>query len=384
MKFGTTFSSHWDGDLPQSEIYRQTVSRMVQSERLGYWSAWVTEHHFGNDADYKPFGWDGQLRAYDMTVDPLTLLSHVAALTSRIRLGTGVLVLHYDHPLRVAERAAMLDVLSGGRLELGLGRGSGFREPPVFGVPTDKDASKRKFREEIEILLKAWAGKPFAYAGEFFNFHEIEVVPHPLQKPHIPLYLGVGDPVSLKLAADHRLSYATTAGAWGWGSMDRSLAAHKVFEDAAAAAGYDISDALYPDTLFSFCAETDAEAEEMAEEHLMRFSFHVEAHYQRQRNGMAALSVFAPSNSGDQPKDAGVDDIRKLARSQFESNLIGSPKTICEKVAALKERLPFLNYILAVSDAGAPPAAFVDKSMALLAREVLPKFPDSAAVRPAA
>lgn len=382
MKFGTTFSSHWDGDISQAQVYKQTIDRMVECERLGYWSVWMTEHHFANNPDYKPYGWEGPLRAYDLGPDPLTLLSHVAARTSRIRLGTGVLVLHYDHPLRVAERAAMLDVISGGRLELGIGRGSGIREPLAFNVPTDKDASKRKFFEEIEILQKAWTGKPFKFEGEFFNFPELEVVPHPLQAGGVPLYVGAQDPISLEFAARNNLSVANVAGAWGWPSVDKHNEAFKVFEDTAAAIGRDISGCLYPDTLFLFCAESDAEAEEYAEEYLSRFSFHVEAHYERQLHGPSIRATYAnPSGvSGGKAPMITVDDIRALARTQFETNLIGSPKTICEKIAAVKERMPTLNYVLAIADAGAPPAAFVDKSMALFAKEVLPRFATSEAV----
>ena len=129
IRIGTTHMLHWD-NRPQQQVFAEGVERMVLAEELGFWSAWVTEHHFANDPEYLPYDApEARYPAYDLVSDPLTFLSYVAGRTSRIRLGTGVLVLPYDDPLRIAERAAIVDQLSGGRLELGIGRGSGFREP---------------------------------------------------------------------------------------------------------------------------------------------------------------------------------------------------------------------------------------------------------------
>jgi alkanesulfonate monooxygenase SsuD/methylene tetrahydromethanopterin reductase-like flavin-dependent oxidoreductase (luciferase family) len=376
VKFGINQGSHWTGDLTQKQVLERTIDRIVLAETLGFWSAWLTEHHFANDPDYAPYGWPGRFRAYDLVTDPIALNIWAAARTSRIRLGTGVLVLHYDNPIRVAERAAMLDVLSGGRVELGLGRGGGFMEPSVFGVPTDKAASYRKFIEEVDILLKAWSGERFSYDGEFFQFHEIEVIPTPLQRPNIPLYLGITDQPSLEFAARNGLSYAGITGAWGWGTLEKSLNVERIFVDAAAAVGRDATQAYHPTTLFLFCAETDAEAEEVAEQHLMNFSLHVESHYQRNRNGQAGLANFRPDLFDRDNLETGLEDIRKLARSQFETNLIGSPRTICEKLTALRERAPMVNYVLAIADGGDPPSEFVDQSMTRFARGVIPHFAD--------
>ncbi|MET0239131.1 MAG: LLM class flavin-dependent oxidoreductase [Sphingobium sp.] len=376
MKIGINQGSHWSGDLTQKEVLDRTIERIVLAEKLGYWSAWLTEHHFANDPVYAPYGWPGRFRAYDLVTDPIALNTWAAARTSRIRLGTGVLVLHYDNPLRVAERAAMLDQLSGGRVELGLGRGGGFMEPSVFDVPQDKAASYRKFIEEVDILLKSWSGKRFAYDGEFFNFHEIEVVPTPFQQPGIPLYLGITDKPSLEFAAQKGLSYAGITGAWGWGTVDKAHEVERIFVEAAAAAGRDATKDYHPTTLFLYCAETDSEAEEVAEKHLMNFSLHVESHYQRNRNGQAGLARFRPDLFDSNKFDTDLEDIRKLARSQFETNLIGSPKTICEKLTALRERAPMVNYVLAIADGGDPPAGFVNQSMTRFAQGVIPHFAD--------
>jgi alkanesulfonate monooxygenase SsuD/methylene tetrahydromethanopterin reductase-like flavin-dependent oxidoreductase (luciferase family) len=91
---------------------------------------------------------------YDMASDPMRLLSWVAARTTTLGVGTAVSILHWEYPIRTAERAALLDVLSAGRLELGVGRGLGFREAKVFGVPDDQAANERRYHEAVEILRR--------------------------------------------------------------------------------------------------------------------------------------------------------------------------------------------------------------------------------------
>jgi alkanesulfonate monooxygenase SsuD/methylene tetrahydromethanopterin reductase-like flavin-dependent oxidoreductase (luciferase family) len=146
MKFGFMQMAHCRPRDSAAAALDRFVSTAVEAERLGYWSCWTTEHHFGSNPEYRPFGVpedEYDMADYDMVADPLTLFTYVAAKTERLRLGTGVVVVHWDHPIRIAERAAMLDLLSGGRLELGIGRGAGFREVGVFKVPTDGDESRR-------------------------------------------------------------------------------------------------------------------------------------------------------------------------------------------------------------------------------------------------
>src|SRR4051794_19583216 len=126
MKIGTAHMTPLVRGRTQRQTLEECAERMIAAEQFGYHSSWVTEHHFANDTSYNALGYPVEDNpAYDLTPDPLTFLTYVAAKTKTLRLGTGVVVLHYDHPLRVAERAATLDQLSGGRLELGVGRGSG-------------------------------------------------------------------------------------------------------------------------------------------------------------------------------------------------------------------------------------------------------------------
>ncbi|HVW02592.1 MAG TPA: LLM class flavin-dependent oxidoreductase [Planctomycetaceae bacterium] len=375
MKFGIILTAHWDGNTTQQVVLNKMVDRIVEAERLGYWSAWTTEHHFANDPNYLPFGWDeARFRAYDLAADPLTLLTFAAARTSRIRLGTGVLVLHFDNPLRIAERAAMLDIFSGGRLELGVGRGSVSPENTVFGGPEDPLTNQERFHEGIQILLKSWSGKPFEFQGKYYQVPRVEVVPRPLQQPFPPLFIASSDPLNQRFAAENGLSYASIVGAWGLAHVQGHNRLHEQFVQMANAAGRDVSRTPFPIVLFMCCMESNAQAEEIGEQYLMRFSAHVEGHYERQRRGQAFHSGINSPAGGPSVTNAKLEDVRALAKRQLETNLIGSPKIIAEKLDALLKQVPSINYVLAITDAGSPPSELVQRSMELFAREVAPRF----------
>ena len=120
-------SSSLPDEEPGGAVHR-FVRIAVRAEELGYWSVWSTEHHFGSDRGYRPHDVSVEEYVdtdYDMASEPMMLLSYVAAQTSRLKLGTAVVeILHWDDPIRVLERAVTLDALSGGRVELGVGRGA--------------------------------------------------------------------------------------------------------------------------------------------------------------------------------------------------------------------------------------------------------------------
>lgn len=379
MKFGTMHTPHWDEGVSQRQILLQTAERMIRAEELGFWSSWTTEHHFGNDPAYTPYGpRDRWALAYDVVADPMTLLAYVAARTTRLRLGTGVMVLHFHNPVHVAERSAMVDLLSGGRLELGVGRGSGYNEPLFFGVPDTNEASQDKFYDELDILLKAWSGERFSHASDFFTMPEISVVPSPLQRPHPPVYLSNRSLRSLEYAADHGLSYAAVSATASEEDIQRHNDSHAHFVERSQAAGRDIGGNLYPNTIYLYCSDSQAEAEEVAEEALVNFGVHGATHYEFDRREPGDPNADSGFTNGlTDFKD--IESLHTRAKRQIETNLVGTPSVVAEKLAAMIERIPTLNYVMAITEAGTPPPAFVDRSMELFATEVMPKFAEERA-----
>ena len=161
------------------------IETNVEAEALGYHSSFVTEHHFTKI---------GQLSA------PLTLLTYLAARTTRLRLGTAILVLPWHNPVLLAEQVATLDLLSRGRLDLGIGKGYRHNEFAGFALPPGE--AEPRFEEVLDVMVRALAANdPFSHNGRFFRFDGIVVEPPPYQRPHPPLWLAAGSAASITTCA---------------------------------------------------------------------------------------------------------------------------------------------------------------------------------------
>ena len=172
-----------DGDLGRG--FWEFIETSVEAERLGFYSTFLVEHHFSGS---------GQVSA------PLDLLSWVAARTRSIRVGTAVLVLPWHDPVLLAERAATLDLLSGGRLDFGVGKGYRHSEFAGFCVPTEE--AEARFDESLAVILQAWrSDEPFSHEGRFWHYDEIVVEPPTAQKPHPPVWIAAGNSESVRNVA---------------------------------------------------------------------------------------------------------------------------------------------------------------------------------------
>lgn len=171
----------------ERECYASTVEQAVLADRLGFDRVWAVEHH--------------NLRYYAHCTAPEVLLTYIAAKTDRIRVGHGVAMLpkNYNHPIRVAERTATLDILSGGRIDLGTGVSSSEKEMGAFGV--DPDTRHAEWEEAIRIIPRMWREEPFEHHGEYFDIPPRHIVPRPVQEPHPPLFVAATRVETLETAA---------------------------------------------------------------------------------------------------------------------------------------------------------------------------------------
>lgn len=169
---------------PAGDVYSELLDLFAHGETLGFTRTWVAEHHF---SDYGTLG------------GPPVFLAALAARTSSMRLGSAVSVLPFHDPLRLAEDYAAVDVISGGRLDFGAGRGYQPGEFAGFGV--DMADARDRFWEELDIITTAWKGEPFAHDGRFHRFPEVAVRPRPLQDP-VPLYVASVSPETFDLALE--------------------------------------------------------------------------------------------------------------------------------------------------------------------------------------
>lgn len=176
----------WPEGKEPSQVYEEAIEQIQYAERLGFISAWLAEHHFSR---------------YGLGSSQLMLLAKVAGLTKRIRLGTAVLVPPLHHPIRLAEDIAMLDQLSGGRVELGFGRGAAGFEYVGYGVSHAE--SQARFQETIKIVEGLLTRPDFSYQGQFHELHHVNLVPLPVQRPHPPIYIAATrTPATLEFVAD--------------------------------------------------------------------------------------------------------------------------------------------------------------------------------------
>ena len=183
--FGGAAAPRLPDAAASAEGFFDFVETNVEAEALGFHSSFVTEHHFTRI---------GQLSA------PLTLLTYVAARTTRLRLGTAILVLPWHNPVLLAEQVATLDLLSRGRLDLGIGKGYRHNEFAGFALPPDE--AEPRFEEVLDVMVRALASNdPFSHRGRFFRFDEVVVEPPPYQRPHPPLWLAAGSAASITACA---------------------------------------------------------------------------------------------------------------------------------------------------------------------------------------
>ena len=173
-----------------------------RAEELGYDSLWVTErllYPIEPQSSYRVTH-DGSLpEAYKIVLDPLESLTYVAGFTSRIALGTSVLVMPYYNPVTLARRLTTLDVLSGGRLRVGIGQGWSKDEFDATGA--SMKGRGRRADEFISVLKAIWTTDPVEFHGEFFRVPRSNILPKPVQKPHLPVYLAAYSPSGLKRVA---------------------------------------------------------------------------------------------------------------------------------------------------------------------------------------
>ena len=193
--------------LPQLGLQatRENVVRVAQrAEELGYDSVWVLERLLWptEPKDPYPVTPDGKLpETYQIVLDPIETLTFVAAITSRVDLGTSVLVLPYHTPIELARRIATLDVLSGGRARVGVGIGWSRDEFEAAGTPFERRGPRAD--EFLQAMIALWTENPVSFKGDFYNIPESIVGPKPLKRPHPPVYVGGSGKGALERAVKH-------------------------------------------------------------------------------------------------------------------------------------------------------------------------------------
>ena len=340
MDIGTFLLMQSPSARSSEEIYARGLELAQAAESLGYRNVWLGEHHFST---------------YGYLSRPVQLATYIAAKTTRLRVGTAVIVVPLHHPLIIAEEIAMLDLLSGGRCDIGLGRGYQRYEFERFGLQLDSDG--KRWEESIDILLKTFEGKPFSYEGKLFKLPETSTFPRPLQKPHPPIWVTAQSPYSIE--ATVRRGFNVLTGGFGV-PIERLAEFGKIFERVVD----DVKPTRRPLVGVQravYVTKNEADARDAAEEARwnMRVTLSLRNNYERVENGKA-ISVNGPS-------EPGIDEL--LERFL----IIGTPDTCIRQIKRIKEHVGITHFNCSFWF-GDLEQKRVLQSMELFAREVMPAF----------
>jgi luciferase family oxidoreductase group 1 len=340
MDFGTFLLLQSPAAKSPEEVFARGVRIAQAADEMGFDSVWCAEHHFST---------------YGYLSRPLMLATHLASRTERIRVGSAVVVLPLHHPLVVAEEIATADLLSGGRLDVGLGRGYQTYEFERLGFTLGE--SRQRFEEAIDILLRAFEGKPFAYEGKYYRFGETSVFPTPVQKPHPPIWV-VGQSEE-SIVATARRGFNLITG--GFGVPIERLRAFRHGLDAM-----DIDPATRSRIRVStqrpvYVTHDESELPAVVEQARwnMRVTLSLRQGLERVEKGHAVAIPF-----DDEP------DTRDLLDRYF---IMGTPKTCIAKLEELREAMK-IDHFNANFWFGDLEEARVLRSMKLFSEEVMPAF----------
>lgn len=328
MNVGVLQFFSWSRRVPLTTVYERAFARIDVMDRTGYDCVWLAEHHFST---------------YSVCPSINVMATHVAARTRHLRIGLAVSLAAFYNPLRLAEEVALVDVLSGGRVNWGAGRGFDRHEFEAFGVPAEE--SSARFRECVEIVLAAWRHETLTYEGAFWRYDGIEVLPKPLQQPHPPVWLAATSPDSIRRAAEK-----------GYDILQDPHSTHadigrkrETYYEVLRAHGFPTEGRVIPTARLLAVAATDAEAAEIA------------------RAG-AAWTVGSYANPGKRvgpPAPHHVVTGDPVERYLNDVIIHGSPEKVLDKLVELRDTIG-LTYLMC--------APLSHQSFTLFTEKVLPKL----------
>ena len=307
MKVGVLQFFGWrNRSVPLEDVYARALDRIDVMDRSGYDAVWLAEHHFSG---------------YSVCPSVHVMAAHVAARTRNLRIGTAVTLAAFYHPLRIAEEVALLDVLTGGRINWGAGRGFDPREFSIFGVPSDE--SSDRFREAVEIVLAAWTNERLSFEGRFHQYSDVEVLPKPLQQPHPPTWVAATSPGAIEWAAGRGFSILMDPHS-PHGEIARKL--HR-YGEGLEKAGHQRPGREIPIGRLVAVAESDSQAEAIA---------------RRAAKWTAGAYLPKPALALFRPDEQEVDPVDHYLRDVV---IHGCPERVVETLQRLEEEVP-LGYLL--------------------------------------
>jgi alkanesulfonate monooxygenase SsuD/methylene tetrahydromethanopterin reductase-like flavin-dependent oxidoreductase (luciferase family) len=335
--FGSAAARRGGPEFDSSEGFRDFIEYNVEAEALGFHSTFVVEHHF---------------TGYGQVSATLNLLTWLGARTRRLRLGTAVIVLPWHNPVLLAEQAATLDLLSGGPLDFGIGKGYRYNEFAGFCVPMEE--ADARFDEALAFIIKAWiADQPFSHQGKYWRFDNIVVEPPTAQRPHPPIWMGAGSERSIRRVALQ--GYHLLLGQYA--PPEDGANSIAVYKEAVEASGERFDPMQVGVTRAFFVTDSKAEKEAALERRL--------------QNRMRQLKLATrPDGTVNGGPDRATGDPHMV---NVNSAIYGNPDEIANRLVTLKEA--GVGYLL-INGGGSGGGMRGRESLRRFAREVMPLFAD--------
>ncbi len=335
MKFGVLQFFSWpERRVPLPIVYERAMQRIAIMDQTGYDAVWLAEHHF---------------TTYSVCPSVHMMGLHVASRTQHLRTGTGISLAAFYHPLRLAEEVALLDVLSGGRVNWGAGRGFDPTEFKTFGVPPEESALR--FREAVEVVLAAWQNERLTWDGRYWHFEDIEVLPKPLQQPHPPTWVAAGSPDAVCWAGSQ--GYSIMLGPHThYTDIARQ---HEIYRKELEAYGHTLAGRDMPITRLIAVAETEQAAADIARQGAQWL---VNSYV----NATKAPHALAQMTARHDQRGIPFDPVAHYLDGVI---VYGTPERVCDELQRLHEEM-FLEYLLC--------APLSHSSFLLFTEKVLPRL----------
>ena len=348
MKFGLFHSVQLPDPTAQQRYYSEALDQVIEAEQLGFDSVWFTEHHFTR---------------HGIVSSTMAVLAYLAGLTSNIRLGTAVSVLPFHNPIKLAEEVATVDLLSNGRLDLGVGRGYQWGEYNRLNIAMDE--ADDRFDEAMDVMTKAWTSKaPFNHSGKFWTFNDMTVQPKPLQTPHPPVWVAASSHKSMDRVAKHDWNLMVGQGE----SFEKVGEQIEYYKIAIGEQGYDYDPRRVTVARAMYTAPNLEQVSNDAQVPFMWFK-------------QTGQEVSSPPGQQVELLPENFSEYRRRYGSQSQIDyqsmadnviLFGTPDEISERIESLRKD-GVENLILFVNYGGIESQKVVD-SLTLFAKEVMPNF----------
>lgn len=350
MKFGLHYLMSCADTQSPVQRYRDTVEQAARSEALGFESVWPVEQHFNRNFSILPC--------------PALMLAAIAERTRTLRLGTAIVQLPLTHPLRVAEEIATLDVLSGGRVEFGVGRGSNPLHFAGYGVPLPE--SRERFIEGLDFIRQAWTQERFSFKGRFFQADDVALSPKPVQKPHPLMRLAVSTPETGEFAGRSGYPIFVAANVNPWPKLRELL---PVYRNARKEAGHAENGDEVTILMPLFVGESRVQIKQEVEPSIKQYAYFVSSAF-------AALMQKIPSDA-ERDKLQGL--LENMRRTTYETvndimGIYDTPDACVERLKQVQQEFKPGRVICWFNFGGLVPHEQVLRSMELFSSKVLPHF----------